>query len=106
MAGVDDTRSGKSDGRLFEPHGTTMPPRQRRLYAAFEIAYTLAEFSAATAFIAGSVLFFYPDLETAGTWMFLIGSVLFALKPTLRLVKELVMVSGGDLTEVARRAKS
>ncbi len=105
MAGADDTRTRNSDGGFFEPHGTTMPTRKRRMFAAFEIAYTLADFSAAGAFVAGSILFFYQDLQTAGTWMFLIGSVLFALKPTLRLVKELTLVSRGDVERVAKRAE-
>lgn len=55
----------------------------------YELARTLVEFLAAIAFIAGSILFFYSALVIAGTWLFLIGSILFAVRPSIRLLLEL-----------------
>jgi len=55
----------------------------------YEIARTLVEFLAAATFIVGSIFFFYESLLYAGTWLFLIGSILFAVRPTIRLLLEL-----------------
>lgn len=38
-------------------------------------------------FIIGSMLFFSPDTSTAGTWMFLVGSVQLLCRPAIRLVR-------------------
>ena len=91
---------------LFRPENRTKSLRNRRLYAAYELAYTLVDFSAAMLFLVGSVLFFYKSLETPAIWCFVIGSVCFALKPTLRIVRELHYVYEGDLKDVAERAES
>lgn len=71
-------------------HGLrTCSPRHAEIVRRYEIGRTLVEFLAAVAFIIGSVFFFYPDLVYAGTWFFVIGSVLFAARPTVRLALEL-----------------
>ncbi|AXS42617.1 hypothetical protein D1F64_13785 [Breoghania sp. L-A4] len=54
---------------------------------------TLVEFLAAVAFIIGSIFFFYESLMFAGTWLFLIGSILFGIRPAIRLVMEIRLVS-------------
>ena len=77
--------------------------RQRRIYAAFEIAYTLVDFIAALCFVVGSVMFFSEAWQTPGTWLFLVGSICFALKPTLRLIRELKLAKMGDDTDLAKR---
>ncbi|GAA1735316.1 YrhK family protein [Brachybacterium phenoliresistens] len=38
-------------------------------------------------FIVGSVLFFSEQLATAGTWLFLIGSVQMTIRPVIRLAR-------------------
>lgn len=38
-------------------------------------------------FIIGSILFFSPDTTTAGTWLFLIGSVQLLVRPVIRLTR-------------------
>lgn len=55
----------------------------------YEIGRTVVEFLAAVTFIIGSAFFFYDSLIYAGTWLFLIGSVLFAVRPSIRLLLEL-----------------
>ncbi|WP_321206251.1 YrhK family protein [Tritonibacter mobilis] len=88
---------------LFEKdhrHGSTA--KQRR-YARFEIAYTFADFGAAFSFIVGSIFFFFETLMTAGTWLFLFGSVLFAAKPSIRLIREIKLAAMGDDDILAKR---
>lgn len=64
-------------------------PAHAEIVRRYEIGRTLVEFLAAVAFIVGSIFFFYPGLVYAGTWFFVVGSVLFAARPTMRLALEL-----------------
>jgi hypothetical protein len=61
--------------------------RRRSIWAADEIACTAVDFCAAVLFIIGPVLFLPDSLQRIWTWLFLVGSVLFAAKPTI-LVRE------------------
>ncbi len=89
---------------MFEPHSNaSMTPRERRIYAAYELAYTLVDFGAAAAFVVGSVLFFWEATKMAGTWGFVIGSILFAAKPAIRLARELRHLEEGDVEDVAEK---
>lgn len=36
-------------------------------------------------FVAGSVMFLFPSLETLAIWMFIIGSIEFLMRPAIRL---------------------
>ncbi|KUP93323.1 YrhK family protein [Tritonibacter horizontis] len=76
---------------------------KRRNYARFEIAYTFVDFGAALCFVLGSVFFFFDSLMTAGTWLFLIGSILFAAKPTIRLTRDIKLAAMGEDEALADR---
>ena len=78
----------------------------KRLYARYEMLYTGVDFVAAFAFLAGSILFFGAQTQTAATWLFVVGSICFALKPTLRLVREIRLYRMGQLDKLAERAES
>lgn len=56
-------------------------------HAVYQWAHLVADFTAALLFIAGSICFLYPDLQDIGSWLFLVGSIFFALKPTIRLAR-------------------
>ena len=73
------------------------------LWARYEIAYTLVDFGAAFSFVVGSVLFFFDSTQIPATWLFLIGSILFAAKPTIRLVREIKLYRMGDYDDLAQR---
>lgn len=36
-------------------------------------------------FIVGSIMFFFPDWATTGTWCFLFGSIELLIRPAIRL---------------------
>ncbi|MGF1562851.1 MAG: YrhK family protein [Geminicoccaceae bacterium] len=91
--------------RLFDPAHASRSARHARLYALYEILFTIADFSAAFLFIIGSILFFREQTVTLGTWMFLIGSVFFALKPSIRLAREVHYWRLGDVDLLAERAQ-
>ncbi|TQS74088.1 hypothetical protein ERN12_09385 [Rhodobacteraceae bacterium] len=78
-------------------------PQKRRVFAGFEVLYTFVDFGAAFCFVVGSVMFFSEAWMTPGTWFFLIGSILFAFKPTIRLVRELRLLSMDDTSDLARK---
>ncbi|MCG6859033.1 MAG: YrhK family protein, partial [Salaquimonas sp.] len=81
---------------LFNPENHTRSPRNRRIYAIYEVIYTLVDFSAALLFLVGSILFFYPSLENPAIWCFVIGSVFFMMKPAIRVVREFHYLAIGD----------
>ncbi len=88
--------------KLFHPANRTCSDRHAEIWAAYEIAHTLIDFTAAGLFVIGSALFFFPSTTYAATWLFLIGSIFFGLKPTVRLIRELRLVSLGDVQSVAK----
>lgn len=56
----------------------------RHRYEAMSIANDLL---IALWFVAGSVLFFWESTTRAATWMFLLGSIEFLLRPMIRLAR-------------------
>ena len=90
---------------LFDPAARRRSPNTGRLFAIYEIVYTCVDFDAALAFVVGSVMFFSEAWMTAGTWMFLAGSILFAVKPTLRLVREVHLYRQGEADKLAARLR-
>ena len=69
-----------------EPAYDTARDRLQRLRDIYALLHLIADFIAGLTFTIGSVLFFWPSTEQPGVWLFLIGSLLFAAKPTLRLL--------------------
>jgi len=54
----------------------------------YEVVSILNDLLVAIWFIVGSVLFFYDSTAYAGTWCFLLGSVQLAIRPALRLSRQ------------------
>ena len=90
---------------MFDPKTRTETHSNARLFALYEIIYTLVDFAAAFLFIIGSILFFDEATVTFGTWLFLICSICFALKPTIRLTREIHYFRIGQVDELAKRAE-
>ena len=87
---------------LFDGRARHRSDAHRRVHAAFEIAHTAVDFGAAAAFLVGSVMFLSESWQRTGTWLFIVGSVLFAAKPTLRLAREIRLASMGETGPLAR----
>lgn len=90
---------------LFDPDNRNRSADHRKVYALYEVAYTLVDFAAAFLFIVGSGMFFYKSLENGALWCFLAGSVCFALKPTIRTVREFHLLAMGDFSDLAERVR-
>ena len=89
--------------KLFDTRNREHNEDTRRTYAQYEIAHTIADFIAATSFLIGSILFLWNDFETQAIWFFIIGSVFFCIKPTLRLAREVQLWRMGNLDSLSRR---
>ena len=52
----------------------------------YEVLSIINDFLIAIWFLIGSILFLFPDYETAAIWLFIIGSFQFLIRPTIRLI--------------------
>jgi len=64
-------------------------PRHRDVYVAYQTIYDSVDALAAILFIIGSILFFGEATQTAGTWSFLIGSIFFAVRPVIHVIRDI-----------------
>ncbi|QHQ35719.1 YrhK family protein [Algicella marina] len=60
----------------------------RESFGFYERLYAAIDFFAALFFVVGSVFFFFDDWHTLATFLFLIGSLLFAARPTAQVLRE------------------
>ncbi|UWR71064.1 YrhK family protein [Phaeobacter inhibens] len=88
---------------LFQPDNRNRSDQHKKIYAYCEIAYTIVDVSAAVLFVVGSVLFFQEATTDVGTWLFLIGSILFGLRPTIKLYREYTYLRMGDYEDIMRK---
>ena len=88
---------------FFNPDNRTRSDRHRRIYAIYEVIYTLVDFLAALLFLVGSVMFFYASLENPAIWCFVIGSLFFMMKPSIRVIREFHLLAIGDYADLAER---
>ena len=86
---------------IFAPENATRSAETQRVFAWYELLHTLIDFAAAACFFVGSIMFFSPAWQVPGTWLFVVGSALFAAKPTTRIVRELSLLAKGDVADVA-----
>lgn len=90
--------------RLFDPRDQKITAQQARRYALFEIGHTIVDFAAAFLFVIGSILFFFEQAMIPGTWCFLIGSIFFAAKPSIRLAREIWLAKLKNIDRLAEKA--
>lgn len=73
--------------RLLDPLLNDLTPRHLEIYRRYQIVRTAVDFGAAVCFVIGSAFFFFPSTTKAADWLFFIGSLLFAVKPTIDMVR-------------------
>lgn len=64
-------------------------PEELVVRQRYETLSTANDFLAGVTFVVGSVLFFFESTTYAATWFFLVGSILFVLRPTIRLTRRI-----------------
>ncbi len=78
------TRAGV---RLLNPVLNDLSPRHVEIFWRYQVVRTGVDFAAAACFLFGSAFFFFASTTRIADWLFLVGSVLFAVKPTIDLVR-------------------
>jgi len=73
--------------KLLDPLLQDLSPRHIEIYWRYQVVRTAVDFGAAACFVVGSVFFFYKSLNYAADWLFLAGSILFAIKPTIDMIR-------------------
>lgn len=75
--------------RIFREELRWLSPQHASLWRNYEIWYNLNDFTAGMLFVVGSALFFWQSTVSVATWLFLIGSILFCVRPGIRLLRDL-----------------
>ena len=73
--------------KLLDPVLNDLTPRHVEIWWRYQVVRTTVDFSAAVCFVIGSAFFFFTALATTADWLFLSGSILFAVKPTIDWVR-------------------
>ncbi|WP_299440692.1 YrhK family protein [uncultured Rhodospira sp.] len=71
---------GANDSSLDEARD-----RVQHLHDLYAFGHLVVDFLAGLTFTVGSVLFFWKETENPAIWLFVVGSVLFTAKPSVRL---------------------
>ncbi|WP_298493018.1 YrhK family protein [uncultured Maritimibacter sp.] len=90
---------------LFRLSNRQRSEASRTVYARFQLVYTAVDFGASLAFVAGSAMYIIGVADTTVIWVYLAGSLLFAAKPTLRLLREIKLYRMGHVEYLAQRAE-
>lgn len=91
---------------LFQARYRERNAESQRIYARYEVTHTVVDFAAALCFLTGSSLFFWPDRETLSGSFFVLGSLFFMAKPSIRLARELRLYRMGELDILADRTEA
>lgn len=70
-----------------------------KVYGQYQSVYDTVDLLAAIAFVVGSALFFSEKTQTTATWLFLIGSVFFAVRPMIHVARDFHMARLPDSGE-------
>ena len=62
---------------------------ERRTHEIYEWAHILNDLISSLFFLIGSIFFLYQDLETAGTFLFIAGSLQMLIGPAIRTANKL-----------------
>ncbi|MDO6523210.1 YrhK family protein [Shimia thalassica] len=73
---------------MFKPHLHTATPRHAEVYGFYEKVYTVIDLCAGLTFLVGSILFLWESTTHFATWLFIIGSAMFAARPLSRFLRE------------------
>ncbi len=76
-----------SPRRLLDPALRDLSPKHLEIFWRYQVVRTGVDFGAALCFVVGSILFFSASTTYAATWFFLVGSILFAVKPSIDMVR-------------------
>ncbi len=79
----------KKHMKLLDPRLSDLTPAHISIAWRYRVVRTLVDFGAAVCFGIGSAFFFFARTTTAADWLFLVGSILFAFKPTIDVARSM-----------------
>jgi hypothetical protein len=71
----------------LDPSLNTLTPRHSEIYRRYQVVRVVISFGTAACFVAGSLLFLSPSTTGAAARLFLVGSLMFAVKPTIDMIR-------------------
>lgn len=71
------------------PFVITIGHEQLRISRRYEALSIFNDFLIAIWFLVGSVFFLSPELTELGTWLFILGSFQFMIRPAIRLARHI-----------------
>ncbi|MBC7191444.1 YrhK family protein [Marinobacter sp.] len=74
---------------LDGPITLKLGPEELIIRRRYEVISIANDFLIAIWFLLGSILFLFPEYETAAIWLFIIGSFQFLIRPTIRLISHI-----------------
>ena len=83
---IEDETPGE-EHHWLSPVWYTRTRRHANIYGRYQAVRIVIDFCAAFCFVAGSILFLKPDSGLTAAVLFLVGSLCFAVKPTIDLVR-------------------
>ena len=75
--------------KLLDPVLNDLTPRHLEIFWRYQVVRTAVDFGAAICFVVGSTFFFFASMTTPADWLFLLGSIFFAIKPTIDMIRSL-----------------
>ena len=82
-----EDRTGGEAHHWLSPVWYTRTTRHANIYGRYQAVRIFIDFCAAFCFVAGSILFLDAAAGVAAAVLFLVGSLCFAVKPTIDLVR-------------------
>ncbi|WP_018417169.1 YrhK family protein [Teredinibacter turnerae] len=78
-----------TDNAVDNPLTLKLGHKELVIRRRYEVISIVNDFIVAVLFLVGSILFLFPERETAAIWLFICGSFQFLLRPTIRLIGHL-----------------
>lgn len=76
-------------GTESRPLTLTLGTEQLIIRRRYEVASKLNDIMIGLWFVIGSCFFFYPALQNAAAWLFLLGSIQLLIRPVIRIAKDI-----------------
>lgn len=81
--------SGQANRAAPAPLTFTLGAEQLVIRRRYEVASMLNDILIGIWFVIGSCFFFFPAMQQAGVWLFLIGSIQLLIRPAIRIAKDI-----------------
>lgn len=82
-------KTKKAADRDPEDFNITLGHEEIVIEKRYEVLSIVNDFMIGAWFLIGSILFFWEETMTGGTWLFVAGSTQLLIRPTIRLIRHI-----------------